>query len=479
MLTESVALSTCGALLGWLVAVLATRAISHTNAIDLPLLASIHVDATALAFIAGLAIAAGLLFGLAPAMQLREAAVHDALKASGRSATDSKRSQFVRRSLVVSEIALACVLLVGSGLLFRSFMKLLDVDLGFAPERVVAVRVDPDREHRKTQEVFIAYLDEVLRLAKEMPGVQSAAVSDVLPLGGNRSWSILAKGHVYEKGQRPQSFIHVASDDYVGTLGMKLVAGRDFTPQDGPKGARVIIINQSAARILFPGENPIGQFVGADRGEREVIGVVRDVRHLGLDKAAGLEVYIPLRQTGDFSSLNLVVRTTLTPTAFATAIHSALKPVVPNLPTNQIQTLSGLVDKSVSPRRFFTSMIGAFALFALGLALLGIYGVISYTVSHRTQEIGIRIALGASAGQIQGAIIRETLQLAVAGIAIGTVGAWLLSRTLSGFLFGVSSVDPVTFGAMLVIVTSVALVSGYAPARRASKIDPSVAFRAS
>jgi predicted permease len=479
MLTESVALSTFGALLGWLLAVLGTRAISRTNAIDLPLLESIHVDATALVFIAGLAIAAGLLFGLAPAMQLRETALHDVLKASGRSATDSRRGQFVRRSLVVSEIALACVLLVGSGLLFRSFVKLLDVDLGFAPEHLVSVRVDPDPEHRTSQEVFIAYLDEVLRLTKEIPGVQRAAVSDILPLGGNRSWSILARGHVYEKGQRPESFIHVASDNYIGTLGIKLVAGRDFTRQDGTTGAPVIIINQSAARTLFPGENPIGQFVGADRGEREVIGVVRDVRHLGLDKAAGLEVYIPLRQTSDFSSLNLVVRTTLTPSAFATAIHSALKPMIPNLPTNQIQTLSGLVDKSVSPRRFFTSMIGAFALIALGLALLGIYGVVSYTVSHRTQEIGIRIALGASPRQIQGRIIRETMELAVAGIALGTLGSWLLSRTLSGFLFGVSSLDPATFVAMLVIVTAVALVSGYAPARRASRIDPSVAFRAS
>ena len=478
MLTESVTLSTCGALLGWLVAVIGTRIISHTNAIALPLLSSVHVDALALAFIAGLAIAAGLLFGAAPAIQLRRFAVQDGLKASGRSLTDSKGGRFVRSSLVVSEIALACVLLVGSGLLFRSFVKMLDVNPGFAPERVLSIRVDPGAEHLKSQEVFNAYLNEVLRLAQEIPGVQSAGVSDVLPLGGARGWGIGASGRVYERGQRPEAFIRVMSDNYLNTMGIARVAGRDFTPLDVTPGAQVIVINESAARRLFPGENAIGRFVKADT-DREVVGVVRDVRHLGLDKPSGLEVYLPLRQTGDFAALHLVVRTTLTPSAFATAIRAALQPVVPNLPTNEIQTLTGLVDKSVSPRRFFTSMIGAFALFALVLALLGIYGVIAYTVSHRTQEIGVRIALGASPWQIQGRIIRETLALAGVGIAIGTVGALLLSQTLSSFLFGVSALDPVTFGAMLVVVTAVALMSGYLPARRASRIDPNVAFRAS
>jgi predicted permease len=479
MLTESVVLSTCGAAFGLLLAVMGTRAIAGTSAITLPLLSSVRVDGPVLAFVVGLAVAAGLLFGLAPAMQLREAAVHAALKASGRSATDTKRGRMVRRSLVVSEVALACMLLVGSGLLFRSFLKLIDVDLGFTPERVMAVRVDPDREHRTSQRVFIAYLDEVLRLTTGMPGVQSAAVTDYLPLGGNRSWGIGARGHVYEKGQRPQSFIHIASDRYVGTIGMKLVAGRDFTPQDDSAAAPVIIINETAARVLFPGENPLGKVVEADNDGREVIGVVKDIRHLALDKAAGLEVYLPLRQSGDFGMLQLVVRTTLTPGAFAPAIHAALRPVVANLPVNEIQTLAGLVDKSVSPRRFFTAMLGAFALFALGLALLGIYGVISYTVTHRTQEIGVRIALGASARRIQGRIIRETLELTAVGIVIGTVGSWILSRTLSGFLFGVSSTDPVTFAVMLAVVTAVALVSGYLPARRASRIDPNVAFRSS
>jgi ABC-type antimicrobial peptide transport system permease subunit len=211
--------------------------------------------------------------------------------------------------------------------------------------------------------------------------------------------------------------------------------------------------------------------------ERQVVGVVGDVRHLALEQGAGLEMYIPLRQTGDWSTLDLVIRTALPPASLGPAIRSALAPVAPNLAANEFQTLRQLVDKAVSPRRFFTVLLGAFAGFALGLALLGIYGVISYTVNHRTQEIGVRIALGASAGQIQGRIIRETLELAAAGIVLGSAGAWLLARTLGGFLYGVSAADPVTFVAMLVVVTAVALVSGYLPARRASRIDPSVAFR--
>jgi predicted permease len=369
------------------------------------------------------------------------------------------------------------MLLVGAGLLVRSFIKLLDVDLGFTPERVISIRIDPDRGSVTSPETFIAYVNEALRLTRKMPGVQSATIANRLPLGGNNSWSIGASGVAYAPGTRPQAFNSVVDADYGATLGKKLVAGREFTEQDVTPGQPVILINETAARTLFPGENAIGKFVKADQFDREVIGVFHDDHHLALDKPAGLEIYFPLRQNGNTSPVILVVRTTQTPAAFATAIRSALAPIAANLPTNEIQTLSALVDKSVSPRRFFTSMLGAFAVFALGLALLGIYGVISYTVSNRTQEIGVRIALGASATQIQGRILGETLQLAGIGIAVGAIGSWMLARALNGFLFGVSATDPVTFAAMLVIVTAVALASGYLPARRAARIDPNVAFR--
>jgi ABC-type antimicrobial peptide transport system permease subunit len=210
-----------------------------------------------------------------------------------------------------------------------------------------------------------------------------------------------------------------------------------------------------------------------------VVGIVGDVRNLTLEEAPGNEIYLSIRQVFDYSTLTLIVRTKLAPASLARTLRHALTPIVPNLATNEVQTLQGAVDKAVSPRRFFTALLGGFSAFALCLALLGIYGVISYTVTHRRQEIGVRIALGASSRQVQARIVRETLQLALAGIVIGTVCAWLAGRSLEGFLFGVSAGDPLTYVGMIALLSIVAVISGYLPARRASQIDPIIALRES
>jgi len=477
MLTESVVLSACGALIGVVLAVIGTRAIARMDAVSLPLLYNVGVDGSALAFTALLAIVAGLGFGLAPALQVSEARVHDALKAAGRAATDGTRGQWMRRSLVVSEIALACVLLVGTGLLIRSFLKVLDVDLGFRPERLVAVRIDPADNAIKSDTQFVAYLDESLRLARSIPGVTSATIADGLPLGSNRSWGITRGGQEYRKGAWQSGFIRVATDGFVETMGMRVLAGRDLSPQDVQNSDRVVVINESAAKKLWPTESAIDRMVRVGDRDRRVVGIVGDVRHLSVEEAAGYEVYLPLRQVSDYSTLTLIVRTNLELATLTRSLRTALAPVVPNLATNDVKQLQTLVDKAVSPRKFFTALLGGFSVFALCLALLGIYGVISFNVTHRTQEIGVRIALGASAKQVQSKIIRETLELAVIGIAVGTFGAWIAGKTLSGFLFGVTAADPLTYVAMIVVLSGVAVISGYLPARRASRFDPIVALR--
>jgi predicted permease len=322
----------------------------------------------------------------------------------------------------------------------------------------------------------------VLRRARAVPGIEAAGLTDSLPLGRNRSWGAPVRGQVYAKGQFTDAFVRVVSDGYFGAMGISLLAGRDITERDTPSSEPVIVINETMANTLFPGAAPkdqaLGQYMAHIYGDRKIVGVVGDVRHLALEQGARMEMYLPLRQCQDHNSPTLVVRTALPPGALASSVRAALAPISPDLPSNDFRTLQILVDRAVSPRRFVVLLLGGFALFALLLASLGIYAVISYSVSQRTQEIGIRMALGASAGSLQMRIIVETLTLAAIGMVLGVGASWALARALTGFLFGVTATDPVTFLGMLGVLSLVATAAGYIPARRASRIDPMVALRA-
>jgi predicted permease len=351
----------------------------------------------------------------------------------------------------------------------------LDVNLGFQPEKTAAVRVDPSSQYQ-TEAQQNAYFDEVLRLAREVPGISAAGLTDALPLGRNRSWGAAAKGHVYPKGQYPDAFVRVVSDGYIRAMGIPLRAGRDISERDTPSTEPAILINETMARNLWPGQDAIGQIVRSDK-DRRVVGIVGDVRHLALEQGAGNEMYLPIRQCGDWASLDLVLRTTLPPSELASAVRATLKSIAPNLPRNDFRTLQQLVDKAVSPRRFVVMLLGGFAIFALILASLGIYAVISYSVSQRTQEIGIRMALGASPGDLQARILAQTLGLAGLGMLLGVASSWALTRALSGLLFGVTPTDPMTFLGMLLVLTAVAVLAGYLPALRASRVDPMAALR--
>jgi predicted permease len=476
MLTEGLVLATTGAVVGIAVAVAGTRAVAHLDAVSVPLLGNVRVDPASLVFTLALTLATGVIFGLAPALNAPESGLHDALKDATRGSTGHRT--WLRHALVVAEIAFACVLLVGAGLLLRSFVRVLDVDLGFRPSRAITVRVDPGSGY-STREKRTAYFDEVLRLVRGNPGVEAAGITDALPLGRNRTWGSGAKGATYERGKFPSAFPRIVSDGYLAALGIPIKAGRDIAASDTATSDPVMVVNETMARVLWPGQDPLGKYVLGDCAkERRVVGVVGDVRHLALEQNSGNEMYIPLRQCEDQPSSDLVVRSTLPDAAIASAIRETLKPIAPNIGANEFRPLQKLVDRSVSPRRFTVTLLGAFAVFALVLASLGIYALISYSVSQRTQEIGIRMALGASASDVQARIVAQTLTLAAVGMTIGIAGSWLLSRAMQGQLYGVTATDPVTFAVILAVLTVVAALAGYLPARRASRIDPLVALRA-
>jgi predicted permease len=481
LLTESMILTYCGALLGLILALGGTRAVAHLNAFNIPLLADVRIDAAALGFTLLMAVLTGIVLGMAPAIQVSTISLNAALAAGQRGSSESKGHAWIRGALVVSEIAFACVLLVGAGLLIRSFVRVLDVHLGFRPASAAALRIDPSSQY-STQARRNAYFDEALSRARAVPGIEAAGLTDVLPFGHNRTWGVAGKGQVYKDSDYPEAFVRIITDGYLKAMGITLRKGRDLTERDTPSSKPVILINETLARTLWPGQNPIGQLIPRECGngpDREVVGVVGDVRHVALEQSSGSEMYIPMRQCQDYGMVDLVVRSRLPLSMFASRVEASLRPIEPNLPKGGFQPLQELVDRAVSPRRFILLLLGGFAGFALILASLGIYGVISYSVNQRTQEIGIRMALGASTGDVQSRIVLQTLGLAATGMLLGVVASSALSRAVGGLLFGVASTDSLTFLGTLAVLTAVAALAGYLPARRASRIDPMLALRAS
>jgi predicted permease len=478
MLTEGLVLSSGGAILGLSLAVAGTRLLTGLEAVSIPLLRDVRTDATTIVFTLGVTLITGVVFGLAPALQSSGAGMTRALKDASRGSTGGRERAFLRNALVVSEIAFACVLLVGAGLLIRSLVSVLDVKMGFEPARTSTIRVDPD-SRVTTPAQRLAYMDDVLRRVSQAPGIERAAITDTLPFGRNRTWGAGAKGVTYERGKYPLAFVRVVSEGYPAAMGIRLLSGRDFSAGDMPGKEPVILVNKTLADALWPGEDPVDKYIaGPCAKERRVVGVVSDVRHLSLEQPSGNEMYIPARQCDDLAGSYLVVRSILPAGQVAATLRAALIPIAPNLAGNDFRTLQQIVDRSVSPRRFIVLLLGGFAVFALILASLGIYALISYSVSQRTHEIGIRMALGASARDVQARIVGQTLRLAAIGLVIGAGASSLLARGASGLLFGVTAGDPQTFVGMVAVLAIVSLVAGYLPARRASRIDPMVALRA-
>jgi predicted permease len=476
LLTESLVLAGIGAVLGLGLAFGITSYLAHQGSLALPLLSSVKVDGAALVWTMVISVGAAVLFGLLPGLKMSTSNLQEALKDTGQGMSDGRSHEKLRSALVISEVALACVLLIGAGLLLRSFLRVLDVDLGFQPSTAAAIKMDYD-DGGKTDKRN-AIFEEAIRRASAIPGVEAVGISDNLPLERNRGWGgPRAKGKVYRNNEVPGAFVYIVSPGYVTAMGMRL-RGRDFTWQDNMKGESTVILNEKAANFVAPGEDAVGKMVMIGKNEVRVIGVVADVHETNVEGTTGEQMYLPtMRDEWGPDGAELVVRTKLPPAQLAGSVMRTLRELNPQQSAVEFRPVQGIVDHAVSPRRFFVMLVGAFAGLGLILASLGIYGVISYSVTRRTQEIGIRMALGATAGRVQMGVISKTLQLAAIGIAVGVVASMVVANLISSMLFGTDPTDPLTFVGMIVLLGGVAALAGYLPARRASRINPMVALR--
>ncbi len=479
LLMESLVLSSAGAALGLGLALALIAWLEHQGSVALPLLSSLRIDGQALGWTVLVAVFTATIFGLLPGLRIASGNIQEMLKDSGAGAGLGRKHERVRAALVVFEVALACVLLVSAGLLLRSFVKVLDVDLGFQPDRAASIKVEYDdsaptgeASQIKRGEIF----QQILARISAVPGVEAAGMSDYLPLGPNREWDTPEpKGKTFAPGELPDPLVYVITPGFIHAMGIRM-HGRDFTWEDGPHSERVVLINASAARVYWPGEDAVGKILMRDSEEDHVVGVVDDVHEETVEGGTGSQIYYPVTQQGP-SSAQLVVRTSLPPATLAASVLHALRELNPKQPAAEFQPIRTIVDRAVSPRRFFMLLVAAFAGLGLLLAALGIYGVISYSVMQRTQEIGIRMALGATAGEVQLRVIGRTLRLTLIGIAAGSIASLVVARAIAALLFGTTSTDPVTFAVVILMLAFVALFAGYLPARRASQIDPMVALR--
>ncbi|HEY4249413.1 MAG TPA: ABC transporter permease [Lacunisphaera sp.] len=475
-LTESLLLAFAGAVIGVPLAMWGTDLLARLQTFGVPLLQNASVDRVALAVTIGLTTLAGIACGLLPALYLSSGQRGQTLQNATHQRSAGRSSSRARNTLIVSEIAIACVLLVGAGLLFRSFNSLLSVNLGFQPQQAMAWRVDPHRNFKSGEEVA-QYLGELTRRVSTLPGVEAVGLSDTLPLGRNRTWGAGAVGVQYKDGEYPFAFPRMIDPHYLQAMQIHLLAGRYFESEFNSKTVKSVIINQTMAEHLWPGRDPLGQKIAVN-GESTVIGVVANVRHSSLEDSGGNEMYLDCRQLGDWSAMEMVVRSTRPPESLIPEVKATLTAFDASLPTGEYYQLEHLIDDAVGPRRLVTRLLGIFSSLALMLAAIGLYGVMAFAVVQRQQEIGIRMAIGAQRWDILQMILRDGLKLVIVGVGVGLGGSVVFARLLQGLLFGVSTYDPLTFIAIATLLTVIATLACLLPARRATKVDPMVALRA-
>jgi predicted permease len=477
-LVESLLLSGMGGLFGVTVAYGAIRAIVAYAPIDLPRMDEVHLDLRILLFTLTVSILTGLLFGLLPAWRFAKADLQDAMKSGARGATAGRGSGSLRSLLVGVETGLSAMCLIAGGLLLHSFVKLLNVDRGFEVQRIVTVDLSLPATRFSDIEKRAVFLRSLLQGVVSLPGVKSAGVSNRLPLSGEGGNNLVnVEGSKLPVMERPLADIRQVNPDYFRTMGVPLRSGRIFDEADAKRG--VALVSVMTAEGLWPGQNPLGKrfrMGGDDSNLFEVTGVVGDIRGVSLNKTPTLTVYVPYWQR-NFNQMSLVVKTAMDPAGASSAIRGAIRQTDPDMPIPAFRTMENILTESVAPRRFQLNMVLLFALAATLLASLGIYGVVSYSVAQRTNEVGIRMALGAQPGNIASMMLRQELLPVALGVIAGVLASLALGRVLESLLFGVRAWDPVTICGVVALLGVVAAVATYIPAHRATRVDPVTALR--
>ena len=488
LLTESILLACLGGAAGMLLALWGIDVLRTASVDSLPTTADINLDGSVLGFTLLVSLVTGVLFGLAPALGASKLDLNDTLKEGGRGGTVGAARQRVRSLLVVSEVALSLVLLIGAGLLVKSFVRIQEVDPGFNPDKLLTMQISRAAgkdEGRKVADFF----NQLAERIKAVPGVESAAFSSGLPLLGTADTSFAIEGRPKpEPGKQPQTMLYLTNPDYLQAMDIRLVKGRFFTAQDTQRSQPVAVIDEAFARQQFPNEDPLGHRIAGngDNPSFEIVGVVAHVKHFGLDSSAETiqpQLYFAFNQIPDkflpdvAGRMNLVVRTASDPLNFSAAIRREVMALDNNQPIYNINTMEQTLDQSLAAPRLATTLLALFAVVALILAAVGIYGVMAYSVTQRSHEIGIRMALGAQGRDVLKLVVGQGMLLASIGVIVGMVGAFFLTRVMSSMLFGVSATDPLVFILIPSLLFAVALIANLIPARRATKVDPMIALR--
>ena len=481
LLTESVLLSVVGGALGLLLAVWGLALLRWLNPGDIPRLAAIRIDNRVLAFTTAVAALTGILFGLAPALRSSRVNLSETLKEGGRSLVGGHHR--LRNLLVVTEIALSLVLLIGAGLLIRSFLHVQQVKPGFAPQNVLSMRMALVGPAYSDEARRVSFYQQLWERIRRLPGVEAAGGVSSLPLTGGIGWgSVTIEGYNASSGQSMiQADMRSASVGYFETMKVPLMRGRFFADQDTKESQRVVIVDENMANTYWPNADPIGKrlkFGGADSDSpwMTVVGVVANVKHYALDTDSRVALYTPHLQNGA-GSLSIAARTTGDPLGMAAAVTREARALDPNLPLYDVKTMEQWLSESLARRRFAMLMLGLFAVVAMLLAGVGIYGVMSYTVEQRIREIGIRVALGAQTRDVLRLVVRQGMSLTGIGVALGLTAAIAATRVMASLLFGVRATDPLTFVLIPLLLAIVALAACWIPAWRATKVDPMVALR--